>query len=292
MAEKDLVEKKLEDHNDVFADIWNTLLFGKKVLLEEKLQSGPTESIYKSEEGKLQEQRRDTLKNYQDGPSLIIAALGIENQSGYDRTMPVRVLCYDSSGYKAQIEQRCEFLRPVITIVLNFSNQRWGRVQTLRDLMGEIPKELEPYFQDYRIHVFDIAYLSDEVIALFQSDFRVVAQFFKNRRLGRPALSDGKVLDYPAEIAEFLAVFTGDNRYMGLKSAAEAARQRGESMAICWVAQELIEQGEKQGEERGEEILAALIKKLLADGRIEDVQRATDDEQYRKELYCDYGLRS
>lgn len=36
--------------------------FGKKVLLEEKLQSGPTESIYKSEEGKLQEQRRDTLK--------------------------------------------------------------------------------------------------------------------------------------------------------------------------------------------------------------------------------------
>ena len=75
---------------------------------------------------------------------------------------------------------------------------------------------------------------------------------------------------------------------MGLKSAAEAARQRGESMAICWVAQELIE----QGEERGEEILAALIKKLLADGRIEDVRRATDDEQYRKELYCDYGLRS
>lgn len=63
-------------------------------------------------------------------------------------------------------------------------------------------------------------------------------------------------------------------------------------MAICWVAQELIEQGEKQGEERGEEILAALIKKLLADGRIEDVRRATDDEQYRKELYYDYGLRS
>lgn len=41
MAEKDLVEKKLEDHNDVFADIWNTLLFGKKVLLEEKLSGQP-----------------------------------------------------------------------------------------------------------------------------------------------------------------------------------------------------------------------------------------------------------
>lgn len=171
---------------------------------------------------------------------------------------------------------------PVITIVLNFSNQRWGGVQALRDLMGEIPKELGPYSQDYWIHVFDIAFLSDDVIASFRSDFRVVAQFFKNRRLGRPALSDNKVLDYPAEIAEFLAVFTGDNRYRSLKPAAEAVRQRGESMAICWVAQELIEQGEKQGEERGEErgekLMATLIQKQLADGRMEDVQLAVDDE--------------
>lgn len=101
MAEKYLVEKKLEDHNDVFADIWNTLLFVKKVLLEDKLQNGLTESIYKSDKGRLQDQRRDTLKNYQNGPNLIIAALGIENQTGYDRTMPVRVLGYDSSSYKA-----------------------------------------------------------------------------------------------------------------------------------------------------------------------------------------------
>lgn len=167
-----------------------------------------------------------------------------------------------------------------------------ARVQALRDLMGEIPKELEPYFQDYRIHVFDIAFLSDDVIASFRSDFRVVAQFLKNRRLGRPALSDNKVLDYPAEIAEFLAVFTGDNRYRSLKSAAEAVRQKGEGMAICWVAQELIEQGEKQGMERGEELLATLIQKLLADRRTEDVQLAVDDEQHRKELYRAYGLLS
>lgn len=244
----------------------------------------------------MQDQRRDTLKNHQDGSNLVIAAFGIENQTGYDRTMPVRVLGYDSSSYKAQIEQRCALLHPVITIVLNFSDQRWGGVQALRDLMGEIPKELEPYFQDYRIHVFDIAFLSDDVIASFQSDFRVVAQFFKNRRLGRPALSDNKVLDYPAEITEFLAVFTGDNRYRSFKSAAEAVRQRGESMAICWMAQELFEQGEKQGEERGEErgekLMATLIQKLLADGRMEDVQLAVDDEQHRKELYREYGLLS
>lgn len=67
-------------------------------------------------------------------------------------------------------------------------------------------------------------------------------------------------------------------------------------MAICWMAQELFEQGEKQGEERGEErgekLMATLIQKLLADGRMEDVQLAVDDEQHRKELYREYGLLS
>lgn len=286
MAEKDMLEKKLEDRNDVFADIWNTLLFRKKVLQESKLRSGPTESIYKSDAGKLQEQRRDTFKIYQDKASFIIAALGIENQSAYDRTMPVRVLGYDSSGYKAQIEQKREKLYPVITIVLNFSNQKWSGVRSLRELMGTIPKELEPYFQDYRIHVFDIAFLSDDVIDSFYSDFGVVARFFKNRRLGKTALADDTELDYPAEIAELLAVFTGDTSYMDIMPAVKAAKQRGECVTMCWVAQELIDKGEKQGEE----LMATLIQKLFADGRTEDIQRAADNEQHRRKLYQEYGL--
>ena len=48
MAEKDLAEKKLEDYGDVFADIYNTLLFGKQLLVPEQLYTGATESIYKS----------------------------------------------------------------------------------------------------------------------------------------------------------------------------------------------------------------------------------------------------
>lgn len=292
MAEKDMLEKKLEDHNDVFADIWNTLLFGKKVLQESKLQSGPTESVYKNDEGKLQEQRRDTFKNYQDEASFIIAALGIENQSAYDRTMPVRVMGYDSSAYKAQIEQKSGRLYPVITIVLNFGNRKWSDVRSLRDLMGSIPKELEPYFQDYRIHVFDIAFLSDDMIDSFHSDFGVVARFFKNRRLGKTALADDTELDYPAEIAELLAVFTRDASYVDILPAVKAAKQRGECVTMCWVAQELIEKGEKQGKKQGEELMATLIQRLLADGRTEDVQRAASNEQYRKKLYQEYDLIS
>lgn len=50
MADKDLAEKYLESFSDVFADIYNVLLFRKEILLEEGLEEGPTESIYKVEE--------------------------------------------------------------------------------------------------------------------------------------------------------------------------------------------------------------------------------------------------
>lgn len=40
MGEKDITEKMLADHNDVFADIINVLLFnGKRIVNENELQS-------------------------------------------------------------------------------------------------------------------------------------------------------------------------------------------------------------------------------------------------------------
>ena len=58
MADKDLAEKYLESFSDVFADIYNVLLFRKEILLEEGLEEGPTESIYKVEENNFRNQFR------------------------------------------------------------------------------------------------------------------------------------------------------------------------------------------------------------------------------------------
>ena len=38
-------------------------------------------------------------------------------------------------------------------------------------------KEVLP---DYKLHIFEIAYLTDEQMAAFQSDFRYVAEFLFN----------------------------------------------------------------------------------------------------------------
>ena len=81
---------------------------------------------------------------------------------------------------------------------------------------------------------------------------------------------------------------------MDLLPDVKAAKRKGERMTMCWVAQELIEKGERQGEirgkKRGETLMATLMQGLLADGRMEDAKRAADSEQDRKELYREYDL--
>ena len=146
--------------------------------------------------------------------------------------------------------------------------------------------------------MLDIAFLEDNAIDSFQSDFRAVARFFRNRRLGQPALADDTELNCPEEITELMAVFTGEKIYMDLLPDVKAAKQKGERMTMCWVAQELIEKGERQGEIRGEArgrkqgetLMATLMQRLFADGRMEDAKRAADSERDRKELYQEYGL--
>ena len=181
MGAKDKTEKVLEDYNDVFADIFNRLLFREEFLKKEMLEFGPTESIYKSETGDLKDQRRDVLKYYL-GSGLLLSSYGIENQSEVERFMPVRVLGYDYATYRNCLTNK-KLLAPVITIVLNFSDKRWSEPVSLCELM-EIPDKMRPFVQDYRIKVFDIAYLEDEVIESFTSDFKIVAKFFKAKRLG------------------------------------------------------------------------------------------------------------
>ena len=61
--QKDIKEKRLEEHNDVFADIFNNLLFeGKTILKKEDLTTLPTESYVRAVDGKLHEEHRDVRK--------------------------------------------------------------------------------------------------------------------------------------------------------------------------------------------------------------------------------------
>lgn len=102
MQEKDLIEKHLENYEDVFKDIINVLLFqGREVLRGEMVEQSVTQSVYFME-GHIRGQDRDIAK-YWLSDGFRLAFLGIENQSRVDKYMPMRLLSYDGAAYRKKV---------------------------------------------------------------------------------------------------------------------------------------------------------------------------------------------
>ena len=264
MGEKDKTEKYLENYNDVFADIFNVLLFKKKWIRKNKLRSIDKESIYKAASGDLKLQERDILKEY--GTSrYLLTSLGIENQSTIDTDMPIRVMGYDYTAYRDQIE-KSEKRVPVVTIVLNFSKTEWKTPLALKDILT-IPKELEPYVQDYKIHVFNIAHLPKEVRNQFTSDFKIVADFFAEK--DNPDYQPSKEeIKHVEAVLEFFRVFTDDMRYDKIKRDVINKRRKGGKVTMCTLLdryeQRGIQQGMQQGIQHGIYVLITTCKSFNA----------------------------
>ena len=245
MADKDLAEKYLESFSDVFADIYNVLLFRKEILLEEGLEEGPTESIYKVEENNFRNQFRDTVKLYKNG-LYKVASFGIENESRIDKNMPIRIMGYDYAVYRVQIDRGEERKYPAITIVLNFSDTEWKSPNALFDILDVSP-ELRPYVNDYKIFVFNIAFLPEKIRKAFKSDFKIVADFFAEKRLGRY-----NPKEHPEEaVLNLLQVFTNDETYVKIEKTVAERAKAGEVITMCTFAEEMTNKGIEIGEAQG-----------------------------------------
>lgn len=108
----------------------------------------------------------------------------------------------------------------------------------------QISEKQMPYVQDYRITVFDIAYLEDETIEKFQSDFKLVARFFKDRRLKKDSFKENENIVKHAEVfVEFLSVFTGDSKYREMIPNIRNEKEEGREVKMCWVIEGYINEG-------------------------------------------------
>ena len=259
MGAKDKIGKYLESYNDVFADIFNVLLFGSEVINPDGLVGAGTETMYKAESGNVKNQMRDVHKHYNE-TNVQIASLGIENQSDTDRDMAIRVLGYDYTGYREQISNKESGRYPVITIVLNFSDKRWSGPKSLVESL-DISDKLKGYVEDYHIKVFDIAYLSVETRKKFKSDFKVVADFFAEKRLKKynPHVHKEKIKHVEA-VLELLKVYTRDERYGELEEIILENNSEG-SVSMCEILDEYEKRGIEKGIEKG--AITVLIKLVM-----------------------------
>ena len=255
MAEKDITEKNLEALNDVFADIVNVLLFkGEQVINEKDLEADTTKSMFKAD-GKIHEQERDVSKFWKNG-EIRISILGIENQTAQDSDMPLRVISYDGASYKQQLLDKNQKKRyPVATLVLYFgTEEKWSKAKHLYDCF-EIPEKLKPFVNDYKINVFNIAFLSPKTISMFKSDFKIIAEYFRAKRLNQKYKGSKEKLKHANETLKMFSALTGDNSFE--KVYNEGNSKKG-GITMCDVVERIRNDGITEG-----------INKGILEGRIE-----------------------
>ena len=225
MAEKDMTEKRLENFADVFADIVNVLLFnGKRLINPHDLLDSLPKTSYKDNKGKLHEEERDIAKFWLNG-QIKIALVGLENQTDVDYDMIFRVLGYDGITYRDQLDLLSDELDsngktkkskqrfPVITLVLYFGYEKhWTKRRKLSDFVN-VPQELLPYFNDYKLNIFEIAWLDDDTVAKFESDFKYVADFFVQMRKNKNYQPSNWQITHVAAFLDLMSALTKDSRF-------------------------------------------------------------------------------
>lgn len=248
MAEKDITEKNLEALNDVFADIVNVLLFkGEQVINEKDLEADTTKSMFKAD-GKIHEQERDVSKFWKNG-EIRISILGIENQTAQDSDMPLRVISYDGASYKQQLLDKNQKKRyPVATLVLYFgTEEKWAKAKHLYDCF-EVPEKLKPFVNDYKINVFNIAFLSPKTIAMFKSDFKIIAEYFRAKRLNQKYIGSKEKLKHANETLKMFSALTGDDSFE--KVYNEGNFKKG-GITMCDVVERIRNDGRTEGRIEG-----------------------------------------
>lgn len=307
MAPKDITEKILESYNDVFADIVNVLLFdGAEIIKPDELVDQAPRAAYKAD-GKIREMERDVAKRWEK-QNIRIACVGLENQTKPDPDMPLRVIGYDGAEYRAELNGTDRY--PVVTLVLYFGHKKhWDKPLHLSDCF-DTPAPFRPYVNDYKVNLFEIAYLTEEKVKLFKSDFGVVADYFVQKRKYGDYNPEPITIRHVQEVLQLLSVMTGDHRF----EKAYNMQEKGESRNMCEVLDRVENRGIAKGMAvgmekgmatgmakgmatgmatgivKGETVILALMQRLFAAGRIEDAQRASTDKQFREQLLAEFGL--
>ena len=264
MGKPDQTEKMLLDYNDEFAEIFSAFVFKNKVTIDPaELREAATEYHHLERENP-RELRRDVVKLY-SGLELGIIVLGLENQTNIDPTMPIRMMGYNWARYRYEVKQVCrrrwpcpklppskELLAPVFSHVLNFSiKHKWEWPLALSDIVN-VPPGLEEFFQDYKITVTNVAWLTPEERSQLTGDFRILVDALCELRETGKLTGSTRVIRHLEELLAALGAVTG--RKMFVKKLRQHNEQKEiktmDDVLEIW-EQKIFANGKKEGYESG-----------------------------------------
>ena len=177
----------------------------------------------------------------------------------------------------------------VITLVLYFGDNHWKDDKELKEVINQESGN-EELFQNYKLNVFDIAYLNDQQIEMFQSDFGIIADYFVKRRKGYKAIENHQPIKHVDEMLKFMKIFAEDNRFLKLNVKKDEKGEVTMCTILDAVEQKGINKGKKLGYKNGQDEILKLVKILIASNRLKDIDRIYEDESYREQLIKQYKI--
>lgn len=246
MGEKDHTQKMLIGCRDVFAELINVLIYsGEKVVNEADLLAGPTESLYIEADKQTHQQLRD-CSMYELHNGEIHALYNLENQSTIDAYMPLRYAGYDGAAYRSQCNDRKNTYKtyPVFTFVLNWSRKSWNKATSILEALHFKPNPAAyPYFNNGKMPVFNMCFLSKDVREKFQGDLRIILDYLCDRE---SLLKRNQTMKHPEEVIRMLHALTGDDQYLNSIPLFTSPAKKGES-TVCDLINSYYNEGHNTG---------------------------------------------
>ena len=244
MRQADALTKEYLSNNEIFADVFNYLIYdGQQRILPENLIERDTSEITLplGKRGELAtiQKFRDILKGYiaKEYKNTLYVLFGVENQSHIHYAMPVRNMLYDAINYSAQVNEKTkkyrkirkqnpdfkettkEFLSgwhpedrliPVITVTIYFGNDEWDAAKSLQEMFSDTDESLKEFLPDYKLHLISCNNISD--FTKFHTEFGRLMHILKvvsDEEKMDILLSNSDYFTLSVTAAQIINTFTG-----------------------------------------------------------------------------------
>lgn len=322
MKKRNALIKKYFSNDERFADLWNGY-YGRPLLDADKLITLEPHGLRKSgRKETVKELEHDLLK--QSCGAGTYGIYGIENQETVDYRMVIRSMSYMLDAYERQVEElqaehtkkgdlgseeylsgisKEDRVDPSAVLVVYYGNKPWDGVVDLHSLL-KIKEDSEEYgrlFPNYQMNLLDVQRFQHT--ERFQTDIRLFFGFLQ-RKDNRDDLwtfikeNEKQFQCMPEDAYDVIASYGGSTV---VKKMKEQCKTEG-GYDMCKAFDEMRKEerlkgkkegkreGKKEGEKCGEEKMAGLIKALLKDNLMEDVEKVLRNKSYRGKMYKKYGI--
>ena len=113
----------------------------------------------------------------------------------------------------------------------------------------EIDEIIKPYVNDFKMNLFEIAYLDREKIDMFESDFQILADYLYQMRVNKNYVAGDTVIEHVDELLMLMSAMTNDYRFEETINEMKGK----EHVTMCEVLDRVEARGMEKGIAKGRE---------------------------------------